>query len=690
MRRGPAAGTRSVVGVPLRALRGREALVPALVATALFVFLGASEGGYLPLTWYPAALFLLALLMVALVALPARKRVPRLVWVAVGLFGAYTAWTFLSIAWAGQQGDAWTGANRTLMYACVFALFALWPIPARAGMLVLGALGLGVAGVGLVELLRLGAAADPAGFLIGGGRLGQPVGYTNGNAALWTIGLIPCLLIASRREVPVPLRGLSLGAAGLLLGLALMTQSRGWIIALPLALVVLVAVTPGRVRLLLGVAVLGASAAVMAGPAFGILEQYEAGQGLGTAADRATRTILLTALALTMAGTLAAILDLRFPLSSRAARRVGVTAGVAVAFLIVLGAGAFVVREGNPVARASDAWADFKRGYAETAPDGTPVENRGNSSRLTRSLGTNRYDFWTLAWRQFEERPLVGNGAENFQRDYLRRGKSGEQPRYAHSLPLGVLSQTGLVGAALLLGALGVALVAAAAAIRRGSPTAGAAAGGALATFAYWLLHASGDWLWEFPGLAAPAIALLGMAIATAPRRPARGAMTGRADPLVRRPAVAAGVTVAALLPAASLLMPWLATREVERAGAVWSSRPVEAYARLDRAASLDPLSAEAKVTEGSIALQLGDLPRAETAFRAALERDPDTPYTTLQLAIVASQQGRMGVATTYLERARRLSPHDLVVSATLKRARSGKRLDPDAIERLYLQRQRF
>ncbi len=690
MTRGRATGARTARFRPLRVLRGREALVPVLAAVALFVFFGASEGGYLPLTWYPAALFLLALLAVALVTLPAPKRVPRLVWIAVALFGAYTAWTFLSITWAGQQGDAWTGANRTLFYACVFARFALWPMPARSGMLVLGALGLGIAGVGLGELLRFGAAADPETFLIGGGRLGEPVGYTNGNAALWTMGLIPCLFIACRREVPAALRGVSLGAAGLLLGLALMVQSRGWIIALPLALVVLVAVTPGRVRLLLGIAALAVSAIAMSGAAFGVLEQYESERALGPPIDHATRTILTTALVLAVVGTAAALLDLRFPLSPRGGRRAGVVAGVAVALLLAAGAGTFVIREGNPVTRASDAWAEFTRGYADEGADGRPVEARDGSSRLTRSLGTNRYDFWTLAWRQFEERPLVGNGVESFQRDYLRRGNSTEQPRYAHSLPLGVLSQTGLVGAALLLGALGAGAVAAAAALRRGSRAAGATAGGALATFAYWFVHSSGDWLWEFPALAGPALALLGLATATAPRRPAPGAMTGRSRPLVRRPAVAAGVALGAMLLAVGLLAPWLAAREVERAGEVWVDRPAEAYLRLDRAAALDPLSREPKVTEGAIALHLGDLPRAERAFRAALERDPDTPYSTLQLAIIASQLGETREATAHLERARRLSPNDAVIAAVLRRARSGRRLDPAAIERMYVRSQRF
>ena len=36
--------------------------------------------------------------------------------------------------WAHDQGIAWEGANRTLLYLVVFALLALWPLrPGQAG-----------------------------------------------------------------------------------------------------------------------------------------------------------------------------------------------------------------------------------------------------------------------------------------------------------------------------------------------------------------------------------------------------------------------------------------------------------------------------------------------------------------------------------------------------------------------------
>lgn len=662
--------------------------MPALGVIGVFVALGASEGGYPARSWYPAALFVLALLVVALVSVPARKRVPRTVWLALGLLAAYTAWSFLSISWAAQQGDAWQGANRTLFYLCAFALFALWPMTARAGIVLLGAFGLGIAVVGVVELLRLAQAADPDAFLVGGGRFGEPVGYPNANAALWFLGFLPCLFLASRREVAPLLRGLLLGGAAALFGAALMAQSRGWLFTFPIGTAALVALVPGRVRLLAALGGVAATAALMIDPVLGVLEHYEAGRGLRPAVDDAVRAILLPAGALAALGWIAARADLRFPLSARQARATGVAAAVAVAIALLGGLGVFIAREGSPITSASNAWKEFKRGYADERGDGTGLTG-GGSSRLTRPLGTNRYDFWTVAWREFRERPLTGIGIDNFQEDYLRRGGSIEQPRYPHSLPLGVLAQTGAVGALLLLAAVAAAGAAVLRAIRRASALSGAAAGAGAACFAYWAAHGSGDWFWEFPALAGPALALLGMATALAPRAPRGGALAGRVRPLLDRRRWAVGAVGLAILPAVSLLGPWLATREVERASDVWASRPQEAFDRLERAAGLNPLSSDPAAYEGAIALRRGDLDRADSAFRAALERQPGLTFPYTQLGIVASQRGRRDEAVRLLRHARRLSPRDTVLAGALRAARRGRRLDPAEIERRYLKESR-
>ena len=113
---------------------------------------------------------------------------------------------------------------------------------------------------------------------------------------------------------------------------------------------------------------------------------------------------------------------------------------------------------------------------------------------------------------EFQDSPVVGIGAGNFATPYLRERESVEEPLYPHSLPVMVLSQTGLIGALLFGGFLGCALAAVWLARSRRSPLGHAVAAAAVVTFAYWALHGSIDWFWEFPGLAGPAFAGSAMA----------------------------------------------------------------------------------------------------------------------------------------------------------------------------------
>jgi O-antigen ligase len=651
------------------ALRGSPALVPALVATCLFIALGASEGGFYPTTWYPAALFLLALFAVAMVALHPPRAVPRPVLAALVLLGAYTAWTYLSITWAGEQGPAWDGANRTALYAIVFALFALWPFDARGANAVLGVLALGIAGVGLVELLRANGSPEPAGYFIGV-RLAEPAGYINANVALWTLGLLPCLFLASRRGTPAPLRGLFLGGAGLLAALALMGQSRGWVLALPLALALYLALVPGRVRGALAILATAAGAAAVSGPVLAVHDEADR-RGLDGLLADATAAILTMAAALVLAGTLAALVDRRIALSERVARRASVAFG-AVLGVAAVAAAAIALAATDPGDRVADAWDEFKRGESQPAV---------GSSRFSGG-GTHRYDIWRVAWAAFRDHPWRGLGVENFQAEYLLRRDSTEQPRYPHSLELGVLSQTGVVGGLLLAGALAAALAAAARA-RRSPPAERALAAAAVAIFGYWLLHASVDWFWEFPALTGIALALLATATALGPRRDSPRGWA------LRWPAAAAGGLVAVLL-AVSFALPWLAERHVNRAAEIWPADPAGAFEHLDRAADLNPLSPRAQLTAATIALRLGRSGRAETDFRAALERQPDNGYALFELGMIASERGQRLRARRLLERAHTLSPRDRVVADVLANVRRGRRVDSDRVNRKILQRARY
>src|SRR5436190_4940012 len=108
-------------------LRRAPATITALAALAIFVAWATDQGGYPVTHWAPGALAIAGLLALTLAAVGVRAReLPLAVQIALGCLVAYTALSFLSILWADDPGEAWEGANRTLLYLLVFALFALW------------------------------------------------------------------------------------------------------------------------------------------------------------------------------------------------------------------------------------------------------------------------------------------------------------------------------------------------------------------------------------------------------------------------------------------------------------------------------------------------------------------------------------------------------------------------------------
>lgn len=650
-------------GAAARELLGANPSLPlALAALAALLASATADAGFYPTTWYPVALFAIGLLAVGLLALGPRIDASRATLIAIGLLAAFAAWSYISIGWAENKAVAWDGANRAALYAVLLALFSLWRFDARGARAVLALVGLGIAGIGLVELLRADAASDPARFFIDA-RFSEPAGYINANVALWALGLFPCLMLAAAREVHPVLRGLAFGAASLLAALALLGQSRGWVVALPIALLAYLLVSPRRVRALGPVVLVGMATTAIAGP---ILAVHDGDGELAAKLAIATDDILAISAAVGLLGMVVAFVD-------RAARprattvdavRTGVAAFVAI--VAVAATALLLVEVGSPLSKATDAWDEFKRGDSQAEQ---------GSSRFTTG-GTNRYDFWVVARDIFESRPLTGIGSENFQEEYLRRGTSGEKPRFPHSLQLGVLSQTGLIGFLLFAGAIGAALVAAFGSVRAG-PAAGAAAAGALGTFAYWFAHASVDWFWEFPALTGPAIALLGLAGALGARRPELGDRRARA----------AWIAVAGLAAVAvACTAPWLSAREADRAAEQWQSDLGGAYARLDRARALNPLSPQPDLIAGTIALRVEDQAEARRRFQAALERQPRIGYALLELGLLAAEQGRRQEAIRLLTRAARQNREDDLAPGILRRVRQGRPVSSARINEAILQ----
>ncbi|HKP22060.1 MAG TPA: hypothetical protein VJT68_11110, partial [Thermoleophilaceae bacterium] len=217
-----------------------------------------------------------------------------------------------------------------------------------------------------------------------------------------------------------------------------------------------------------------------------------------------------------------------------------------------------------------------------------------------------------------------------------------------------------------------------------GAPGARAAAAGALSVFAYWLLHGSVDWFWEFPALAGIAIAALGMACALIPRR---------AVPEPRRTtipvALGAAGAVAALVLAVSFALPWLAELEIHRATTTWRGNPDAAFRRLDRAADLNPLDATAPLTAGTIALLDRRPGRAEREFAEALDREPNSDYALLELGALAAGRGDTARARRLVGRAAELSPRDELIALVLRRIERGRKVDLATVNDSILRRAR-
>ncbi len=665
------------------ALRAAPATVPCLAAIALFVVWATDQAGYPVTRWAAGALVVLALLAIAAIAMRrSRRRPPATVLIAVGVLAAYTAFSYLSIAWAASQGDALEGADRTLLYLLVFALFAWWPQRGATAAALLVVWTLCIAGLALYVLLHLdGASAATLSQAIPGGRLNFPSGYPNANAAEWLMAFWPALLLARQRELPWALRGLLAGAAVVLAEVALLSQSRGSLYATPLTAALVFALLPARTRTFALLVPVAAGVAAAAPAVLRVGDHLRQGEVVASNIHSATSATLLAALIVALAVGAGAALEARRP--GRAPGPPGLvhrlTAAAAVVVLVAVVA-VGLAAAGNPVTRVERAWHSFKGGYGSI----------GGGDRLLSGLGSNRYDFYRVALDEFSAHPVGGIGADNFQQQYLRHGRSTETPRYPHSVELRTLAQTGIVGAILAIVGVIAALIAAMAAARSRDRLGAGVAAAALAGFGYWAIHGSVDWFWEFAGLGAPAFAMLGLACGLAPRA-AREAPRGTASDSPRglpRPAlIAAAVAGAAVAIVAALALagPWLSGLEVEQAARIWQRAPGTAYSRLEDAAGLDPLSAQPYLLAGSIALRRSELARGDREFARALGRSPDDAYATLERGAIASTQGRSAAALALLSRAAALNPRDPLTLRALELARKGRRVDVERLNRVIL-----
>src|SRR5436190_5314022 len=109
-------GSRAMAVVHQDARRAVADALPGLAAVAVLVWWATDQGGYFQKTFYPGTLLLLGVLVATAAGAPESFRgLSRPGQTALAALALFTAWSFLSISWAGAPGPAWDAANRSLL-----------------------------------------------------------------------------------------------------------------------------------------------------------------------------------------------------------------------------------------------------------------------------------------------------------------------------------------------------------------------------------------------------------------------------------------------------------------------------------------------------------------------------------------------------------------------------------------------
>ena len=213
------------------------------------------------------------------------------------------------------------------------------------------------------------------------------------------IAFWPAIALAARQELHPVIRALSLGGATAMLCLWVGTQSKGGGAALALSAVVVFAVSNRRLRLLVPTAVVAVLGALAAEP---LTEPFRTD---GQAFHDAVRHAGTVTLALAGAGALAGLVYALVDRSLRVPDAVRVWAG-----RIVLGLMCAALLAGCRRDSSQPSTTQCARRRTAGTSSGSSIPTCLQLPTSVRS-GSNRYDFWVVAWNEFERHPLAGIGA---------------------------------------------------------------------------------------------------------------------------------------------------------------------------------------------------------------------------------------------------------------------------------------
>jgi O-antigen ligase len=185
----------------------------------------------------------------------------------------------------------------------------------------------------------------------------------------------------------------------------------------------------------------------------------------------------------------------RLPRPSRLVGSSAATVGIVLLLTVALAAGA--------PDRISDGWKSFKN------PDTSALNAKGGSvQRLTAANSAGRYEEWKTAIDGLRENPAGGIGLGSWEAWFNPRRDTSPSVRNAHSQPLEIAAETGVLGLALFAAIVLVPIGAGLAIVlrrRRRTPFAIVA----LPSTVGFIVVVSVDWTWQLSSVPV-AIALLG------------------------------------------------------------------------------------------------------------------------------------------------------------------------------------
>jgi O-antigen ligase len=638
--------------------------LPVVFVIVAVVALSFRSGGYI-FSRTAAVVFMLVPLAAVWVWLAPRRLALGLpAFVALAAFAAFTVWTGLSIAWSVGPDLSWLAFDVTALYLLVAVVVTATPAgPAQLRLAGYGFVGAMVPVAVYAFLGKVLPEVVTHAHLYA--RLSAPLGYWNVLAIMLVMAIVPALEGASRRSLPIALRGACAGALALFAFTLFFAFSRGGTLALALALVVYFVLTNERLQgvLSLGLTAVPVAAVLYHGRHLDTLFNATTSDALRTAQGHLFGRWALAAICLAIvAQVTVALVGRHVSLGGRSRQVVGAVALAVALAVVAVGGLAFASRYGGV------AGVVHKIAHQFTSSDSSANPHTSGAGRLL-ALGSNgRIPMAREGLKGFRQHPLAGSGAGTFRfTNYLYRPNASFVVKHAHNQWINVLSELGLVGLVLFALAIGGLVFAALRPVGRAARDLDRGLLAALqAAIVAFVFHMTIDWDWDMAAATVAFLLLTGVCAAFVrhQRAAARaGIALGVSDAAQAAPddvTQAAPDDVTQAAPDDRPVAPPVASREPRSLRFGIASRLLITGVLLLVALSwLAPYLSDRALSRSIVLASDNHTAAAVTQARRAHRLDPLAVDPLFTLALVEQQQGRGSAAQATLEQAVRLQPQN-------------------------------